>query len=236
MAALENKNHQIIYNATLSGEVYHDLEVFKSAIHEWVYPRYYLDFETIAPAIPLWVGTRPFQQIPFQYSCHIEAENRPLEHVEFLSVDGSDPRRSCALSLIRHLGKAGTIITYNSSFERKCIRDLANDLPDLTIELLNIEKRIVDLLPVVQNNYYHRDQLGSWSIKKVLPMIAPELQYSALTISDGGAAQLAWFNASKEDINSDCYKNLKNDLIQYCRLDALAMFTILKKLSKNNAL
>ena len=227
---LKKPQHRIVHQATISGIPYHDPDGVRTAIKNWHFPRHYLDFETIALPVPAWLGTRPYQQVPFQFSCHTERADGSITHYSFLSVDGSDPRRSCAEALIECVGTAGAIIAYNASFERSCVRGLADALPDLAPELLAIAERFVDLLPVTQAHYYHRDQRGSWSIKKVLPTIAPELDYSDLEVGDGAAAQLAWLEAASPTCTPERRTLIASSLEVYCERDTWAMVVLLKRM------
>lgn len=230
--ALTNAVHERVRLATVSGEAYHDREGAIEATRAWAWPRAYLDFETIGPAVPRWIGVKPFQQIPFQYSCHIESAAGEITHAGFLSIDGGDPRRACAEALVDLLSGArcGSIIAYNAAFERRCVRDLAEAFPDLAQALIEIEAKIVDLLPVTRNCYYHRDQRGSWSIKAVLPTIAPELAYDDLDVKDGGAAQQAWFEAARAETSQARREQLRAGLETYCERDTEAMIVLLRRL------
>ena len=147
-----------------------------------------------------------------------------------MSVDGSDPRRNCAEALIECVGTEGAIIAYTASFERGCVNGLADALPDLASALRDIAARFVDLLPVTQSNYYHRDQKGSWSIKKVLPTIAPDLAYSDLDVGDGAAAQLAWLEAASTDCAIQRREEITAALEAYCERDTWAMVVLLRRL------
>ncbi len=187
--------HRRVHYATSTGKTYHNIDGARAAIAGWAYPRTWLDFETIAFAVPRWIGTRPYQQIPFQFSAHIENADFQIVHHEFLSLDGSDPRRLCAEALVSTLPLVGAVVAYNASFEKRCIIEMANAFPDLEQRLRTIADRLVDLLPVTRANWYHRDQRGSWSIKAVLPTVAPELDYSTLEVKDGGSAQDAYLEA-----------------------------------------
>ena len=227
---LKGARHERIRAATASGEPYHDRAGTLAAVEAWLAPRAYLDFETISPAIPRWVGTRPFQQIPFQYSCHIETGAGDVRHSSFLAIDGKDPRGPLAESLIRDLEGSGSIVAYNAAFERRCVRELAEAFPNLSAPLSDIEGRIVDLLPVTKDHYYHRDQRGSWSIKAVLPTIAPELAYDDLVVKDGGAAQTAWFEAVHPDTSEQRREEIRTQLELYCERDTEAMVILLKRL------
>jgi hypothetical protein len=230
---LTSPQHERIRQATLTGEVFHDLQGAIRDTAPWAWPRAFLDFETIAPAVPRWVGTGPYQQIPFQFSCHIEQETGELAHTGYLSLDGSDPRRGCAEALVKALGgeRCGSVIAYNAAFERRCVLDLAEAFADLAADLRVLAAKIVDLLPVTRSHYYHRNQRGSWSIKAVLPTVAPELAYDDLAVKDGDAAQLAWFEASNPYTDELRREALRSGLEAYCRRDTDAMVVLLKRLT-----
>lgn len=195
------------------------------------YPRYYLDFECIQFAIPVWEGTRPYDQIPFQWSCHVERAELPPDHYEFLDTSGRDPRRAFAESLLELCGEAGPILVYNQAFEKRIIRELADRFPDLGGKLLALNARIVDLLPVVKRNYYHPDMKGSWSLKSVLPCLVPELRYSDLgAVQDGTQAQQAYFDLTSGNLDAAAAERLRHELLAYCRLDTYAMLAIVRNL------
>ena len=227
---LANELHQRIHRATLDDRAFHDVAGATQATAHWAEPLAYLDFETIAFAVPRWIGTRPYQAIPFQFSAHVENASGSLTHHQFLDCSGSDPRRGCAEALIRVLPREGAIIAYNASFERSRIRELASFFSDLTKELMAIAERIVDLLPIARAHYYHRDQRGSWSIKSVLPTLAPELDYGALDVSDGGAAQLAFEEAIDPATSVKRQAALQRALLEYCALDTWAMVVLRARL------
>lgn len=188
------------------------------------YPRYYLDFETIAMAVPRFAHTSPYRtQVPFQWSCHIEMSNGELDHDMFLDVSGDDPRRACAESLVQVLGDHGPIFVYYQQFEKGRISELAELYPDLTAPLLAINTRIIDLLPIARAHYYHPDMQGSWSIKAVLPTIAPDLVYDDLAVSGGMEAQDAYREIIHPQTSEERKVELTQGLRDYCTLDTLAM-------------
>jgi hypothetical protein len=192
------------------------------------YPRFYLDFETIQFAIPRWLGTRPYEQIPFQWSCHIEAESDPLAHAEFLDISGELPLRGCAEALIAALGDRGPILTY-SAFEKTVIRQLATRLPDLHDDLLALIPRLFDLLPLIKGHYYHAQMKGSFSIKAVLPTIAPDLTYDDLDeVQDGIGAQIAYEEAVDPAGSEERRTQLSAALRHYCERDTLAMVRLVQ--------
>ena len=191
------------------------------------YPRYYLDFETINMAVPRWAGTSPYRtQVPFQWSCHIEHSVGELRHEMFLETSGNDPRRSCAEELLGVLGNDGPIFVYYQSFEKSRIAELAELFTDLAPALHAVNDRIVDMYPIAKDNYYHPAMLGSWSIKSVLPTIAPELDYASLTVGNGGDAQVAYLEILHPDTPDERKEQLIHGLREYCTLDTLAMVKI----------
>ncbi|MFM2273690.1 MAG: hypothetical protein RL702_2755 [Pseudomonadota bacterium] len=223
--------HARILAATRNDKPFHDPLGARAAIANWRHPRAFLDFETINPAIPRWIGTRPYQQVPFQFSLHLEGADGMMTHHEFLSADGADPRRPCAEALIAAIPEEATIIAYNAAFEKRVLRDLARDLPDLAGSLLDMERRTVDLLPVAREHWYHRDQRGSWSIKAVLPTLST-LGYDGLEVKDGGNAQQAWLEAADSVCTPERRWALEEALKAYCARDTLAMASVLRALTE----
>ncbi len=189
------------------------------------YPRYFLDFETVAYAIPRWPGTVPYRShIPFQWSCHIQQADGRLQHQMFLDVSGEDPRLGCAQMLLATLGEQGSILVYNQAFEKKCIEELALQFAELAPALRALNKRVVDLLPLTQANYYHPQMMGSWSLKSVLPVVAPDLDYSGLSlVADGGDAQWAYQRLVGGRADEVECAALIQSLRRYCYLDTLAL-------------
>jgi len=227
---LQSEIHRRVCNVTRSGVAELDKSVV-SLLNALPYPRYYLDFECIQFAIPVWSGTKPYQQIPFQFSCHIESQAGQLLHQDFLDVSGMDPRRQFAEALLKVCGLRGPVIVYNQAFEKRIIKELALQFDDLSAALLAINDRVFDLLPVVKNHYYHPDMRGSWSIKKVLPCLVPELSYDALgEVHDGVQVQQAYLQIYEGRLNTAQRSKLVEDMKAYCALDTLAMVKILQRL------
>ena len=227
-----NPKHIRVHRVTVSGQAELDAEATE-AVRNLPYPRYYLDFETIAFAVPIWAGTSPYKQIPFQWSCHIEQSDGSLTHEEFLDTTGNDPRRAFAESLIKAIGIDGPIVVYNAPFEGGRMKELAEAFPDLALQLLAGVNRLFDLLPLARNHYYHPAMKGSWSIKAVLPTIASELDYSNLTVSHGGMAQDAYLDLIGDEMSPEDKAVLQNGLLAYCEQDTLAMVKIARNWSAN---
>lgn len=224
-----NPMHERMRSAINNDECFIDHKGIENEISGWSYPHIWLDFETIAYAIPRWIGTKPYQQIPFQFSAHIECENGNVEHVEALDLNGEDPRPQIAKALSK-LPKAGTVIAWFASFERSRLKELARDFPEYAVALLSLVERTEDLLPITRKNYYHPDQRGSFSIKAVLPTIAPELDYSSLEVKDGGNAQLAYIEASDDNCTDERRSAIAAALKAYCERDTWAMVSIYRGL------
>jgi len=196
------------------------------------YPRYYLDFETIMPALPVWAGTRPYQTLPIQWSCHYESEPGKLDHADFLDLTGEPPMLRLAESMIRALGTAGPVLMY-TAYERTVINGLIERFPDLEAPLQAIVDRLVDLHPPTQQFYYHPAMAGSWSLKAVLPTIAAEMQYSELEgIQEGTAASEGYLEAISPGTSPERKIELKEQLLRYCKFDTEAMVRLVEFLSK----
>ena len=226
-SSITDKTQQRIFRVTCKGEP----EVLDGARQELAaleFPRYYLDFETIGPGVPIWEGTRPYQAIPIQWSCHIEDEDGELRHEEFLDVSGQPPMRALAESLIATVGDFGPILMY-TSFEQKVINGLAEAYPDLAEDLAEISSRLYDLHPIVKANYYHPDMLGSWSIKAVMPTIDAAMDYSTLEgINEGTAASDGFLEAIDPGTDMMRKQELEEQLRRYCKFDTEAMVTIVR--------
>jgi CRISPR/Cas system-associated exonuclease Cas4 (RecB family) len=185
---------------------------------------YFLDFESIQFAVPIWAGTRPYQQNCYQFSLHTLLPSGQLTHEEFLDLSGADPALDFAQALVAGCGQHGAVFVYNAAFEATRIRELAERFPAMADDLLAIKERIVDLLPVARAHYYHPSQEGSWSIKTVLPALVPELGYDALDgVQNAGMATEAYLEAIHPDTTPEHKAQLTAQLLAYCQLDTYAM-------------
>jgi len=197
------------------------------------YPIYHLDFETMNEAKPPFDGTSPYQQIPFQYSLHIEhSPGGKLEHKEFLA-DKLDSERELAEQLCKDIPMHVTSMAYNMTFEKTVLKHLADRFPDLAEHLIDISNNMVDLLiPFKQAYYYDAKQGGSNSIKYVMPALCPEMEeaYHNLPVVHNGGEALTMFPKMIEmnDINKRKYT--RDGMLKYCELDTLSMVNVLNKL------
>ncbi len=186
------------------------------------WPLYYLDFEAWSPALPRYAGTRPYQAIPFQYSLHIQHEpGGAPEHHEFLHEETTDPRPELIEALLSVIGESGSIIVY-SGYERRVLQELASQFSDHELALQAVAARLWDLLPIIQQHYYHPDFRGSFSIKSVLPALLPREGWSELDITGGMSAVIEYERAIME--RDDAIRDHLFDALRaYCAQDTLAM-------------
>jgi hypothetical protein len=214
--------------ATASGEPFVDLPRLKDWMASLQYPLHLVDFECFQPAIPIYPGTRPYQQLPFQFSVHrIETTGGPARHESFLAEAGPDPRPEFIAALLRAVGDTGTVLAYNRDFEVGRLKDLARDYPAFREEIQQLIDRVGDLmLPFEKKWYYAPGMQGSHSIKSVLPALVPGLHYDALAIADGQAAAES-FEALFHIDDPTLIQKIRQDLLAYCTLDTSAMVAIL---------
>lgn len=228
-----NDNQKIQRDCEISGKPHIEKKAIRQFLNTLQYPLYYLDFETFSSAIPPFKGTRPYQQIPFQFSLHVvEKENAAPEHYSFLADGTGDPRAEFLFSLKNVLGDSGSIVVYNQSFEKGILRDLSTAFPGLDGWVENIFDRTVDLLkPFRSIHYYHSRQKGSASIKNVLPVLTGT-SYDHLDISDGMDASLAFLDIVSNKVTEKEEIKIKEGLEKYCALDTEGMIWIVDKLKE----
>ncbi|MDZ7736889.1 MAG: DUF2779 domain-containing protein [Gammaproteobacteria bacterium] len=227
---LTNTNHQRVHRVTLNGapELLPDA---KAELEALPYPRYYLDFESLGVPIPIWLGMRPYEAVPIQYSLHIEHADSRLDHHEFLDTSGEPPFRALAEDLMASAGTVGPIFVY-SSYEKQMLNQLIKYCPEWAGPLEALIERLYDLLPLVRANYYHPAMRGSWSIKAVLPTIAPELAYETLgDVSHGNAAQGAYLQLISGELEKEQRERIESALRRYCSHDTLAMVRLVEYLN-----
>ncbi|MEX2497116.1 MAG: DUF2779 domain-containing protein [Woeseia sp.] len=225
-----------IYRVTCAGtpEI---LPGAREALAALGYPRYFLDFETVGPAIPIWEGTRPYQAIPVQWSIHVDDGHGDgslgrMKHAEFLDLSGEPPMRLLAEKMIDALGNAGPVFMY-TNYELGVIKNLIDWCPDLKERLQAIIDRLFDLANLLQAFYYHPRMAGSWSIKAAAPAIAPQMDYAMLDgINEGTGASEGFLEAIRADTKPDRKALLEQQLLRYCRFDTEAMVEIVHFLER----
>jgi len=204
------------------------------ALAQFASPLAFLDFETVSLAIPRWPGCRPWQQVPVQFSAHVEERGRRggLVHHEWIAEGPGDPRPALAEALVEACAGARKVVAYHASFERECLKQLREAVPRFAKELERIEKRLVDLLPVIRRHVYHPDFGGGFSIKKTLPALVPGLSYADLRVQDGEVATVELQRLMLEGDRTPPAERaaLREALLRYCERDTWAMVKLLEQL------
>lgn len=226
-----NENQRLQVESERTGFTHIEAAPIKEFTHALNFPLYFLDFETIGPAVPIYDGSRPYQQMVFQYSLHVKNTPRAeIDHFEYLANPEEDPRVGFVEQLIEDCGLEGDILVYNIGFERGKLNDLIDVFPQYSVEISNIIERLKDLMiPFQQKWYYTPEMKGSYSIKYVLPALVPELSYNSLDIKEGGTASNTFLSMVNGTFTGDTNK-VRGQLKEYCKMDTFAMVKILEKL------
>jgi hypothetical protein len=210
-----------------SGQTHVEREPIRAWLDGLEYPLHCFDFETMNPAVPFFDGTRPYQQIPFQFSLHIlEKEGAVPHHVEFLAESPGDPRPAL-LEALSAIGPTGMILAYNMGFERRILRELAEDFPSQSTFLSDLDGRFQDLITPFNNFwYYNADQRGSCSLKYMLPVMTGTT-YEGMEISEGGQAMREYVRVVYGDVSTEDKERVLGALGEYCQQDTKALLDIL---------
>ncbi|MBU6141832.1 DUF2779 domain-containing protein [Patescibacteria group bacterium] len=203
-------------------------------LEKLAYPLYFIDYETFPSAIPLFDGFSPYQQIPFQFSLYTQdAPGGELKHSEFLYEQQADPSGAFAAAMQEMIGPKGSVIVWSKKFECTINKQIAERVPEAKAFLDDVNARVYDLMDAFSKQHYvHKDFKGSTSIKKVLPVMAPELSYKELAIREGGAAASSWIKLVGTALTPPEKEKLKEDMLAYCKMDTWAMVRILQELEK----
>ncbi len=229
---LLNKKQRQQVEATIKKQNTIDKKKIREFLQTLSYPLYFLDFETFTSAIPLYDGVKPYQHLPFQYSLHYQKKKGgKLFHTEFLAKPGIDPRKPLLENLLTDIPEDVCILTYNMTFEKGVLTELAVRYPKHKQIIDKWTENILDLMaPFRQRVVYYWKFKGSYSIKNVLPVLVPELSYEELEIADGGAAMDAYHQMCAAKDKPEALAQIQKNLLAYCKLDTLAMVRILDHL------
>ncbi len=202
----------------------------KTFVKNWQWPLYFLDFETLAPAVPRYAGCRPYSEIPFQFSCHVwPTPKSEVDHIEYLHLTKEDPRLAIADALVKGIGDTGSVVAYNMSVEKNILLKLSELFPKYRSKLKSIAERLVDPLPVFRNHVYDPNFNGSFSIKDVAPvLVGATYGYGQLEVSDGMYARAMAEAIICGKISGKESEQLKQALLEYCRQDTIAMVALTK--------
>jgi hypothetical protein len=217
--------------AVRQGSIVVERDELVSALATLARPVAHLDFETVQPAIPLWPGCRPYDQIPVQLSCHVVGADGATTHHEWLFDGTGDPRAEAAGAILAACSGARTVTAYYAPFEQKCIELVAEACPSDAPALLRIAGALVDLLPIVREHVYHPEFGGSFSLKRVLPALVPEMTYDGLEIAEGGTAQVRLARLLFDtNVSETERREIRDALLRYCKLDTDAMVALERRL------
>ena len=218
--------------AYTSGETMIKKDAIAGELRKLKFPLYFIDYETHPSAIPVFEHYSPYDHIPFQYSLHIARVpgEEPI-HREFLHIALEDPSELFVRSLQEDIGPIGSIIVWNKTFESGINEALAHRLSDVQGFIADLNDRIYDLKEIFFKQYYvHKNLWGKVSIKNVLPVLAPQLNYSSLDIQEGGTASITWSKIVSGRLSEEECNQLCAALKKYCGMDSYAMYTIWRAL------
>lgn len=224
-----SEKQKLVLTAAQSGEAQIDVAGIREALMEYQYPLYFFDFETCASAIPMLDGLSPHKHFPVQYSLHILHEDGELEHKEFLQREEQLPFNLIE-EMENHIGGTGSIVSWHASFEKTQNRNMAEWYPGKAAFLNDVNDRMVDLEDIFKEMYVDARFGGSSSIKKVLPVLCPELSYEGMAVNNGAAAMDAWIKMLSSSGSEQ--QQISKNLMKYCELDTFAMVGIYRFLRK----
>ena len=228
-----SRQQQIQKECVMTGDVHVEKEEIRQFLNRLKYPLYYLDLETFGPAIPIFDGTRPYQDIPFQFSLHVvESEGSEPIHYSFLAEGRNDPRPQILRELQRLLGSEGSIVAYNAGFEEGVLKESVEAFREYTDWLDGILTRMVDLLfPFTSFHYYNASQKDTASLKKVLPAVTGK-GYEEVAIGAGVDASIAYGRIMCSNATEDEIAQVRADLLKYCKLDTEGRIWVVDKLKE----
>jgi hypothetical protein len=205
-----------------------DLPAIQAALAALEYPLTFLDYETFGPAIPLFPGYRPYEQVVFQYSLYVvHSPSGEPRHEACLITEQTDPEPQLVEHLLQHLSPQGSVVVWNQRFERRCNENLARHCPNQAEALLGINDRLFDLMrPFSDGAYVEAGFRGSASLKAVLPVLYPQLDYGDLQIKDGQEAMLTWYWLQQGKVSEEDHDSFRSAMLDYCQRDTYGMVAI----------
>lgn len=208
-----------------TNEPFYDLHTAHTLLKTWIYPISYFDIEAVSYPIPRYNNSRPYQDLPFQFSCHIQrSPESELEHYEFLFDEDSDPREAFINEMLKVLPSSGSIVVYHQTYEITKLKEFTKDFPQYAASINALLPRIVDLKKVIEESIYHPEFLGSYSIKKVAPvLLGQSVSYDHLAVGDGLEAVCKFQELVQLPHHDPCRVYIRNSLLDYCKQDTLLM-------------
>jgi hypothetical protein len=229
---IKKENYLRHIEAVRSGKRKIDHEAIRDELKKIKYPIYFLDYETYSQAVPPFDGYRPYEQMAFQYSLDVlDSPDGKLRHFEYLCREPGDPGVSLARTLSQAIGPEGTVISWFKSFEAGRNKEMGERYPEYREFFESVNKRMFDLMDIFKNGYFvDKGFMASASLKKVMPIVVPELSYKDLAIQEGGTASNSWPKLFDKNLSKAEREKIYRDMLAYCQLDTLAMVEILKVL------
>ena len=224
-----NERQQRQVQSVMKGGPIIDKHRIAEMLSDLIFPLYFIDYETAMSAVPKIIGTKPWQQIPFQFSIHILEKDGTLEHEEFVS-DTFSEIKDVPYKVCNSIGKSGSVISWHAQFEKGRNEEMMEMYSQYSEQIKNINERMFDLEDVFKEAYTDGEFCGSASIKKVLPILCPHLSYGSLQVQDGTQAMEQWFKMTSEEIEEEEKSSIKNNLLEYCKMDTFAMVEIYRTL------
>lgn len=220
-----------VRNAVVTGEPYMDTAL-KEQIDSLVYPIHFIDFEAFNPALPVYPNSRPYEVFPFQWSLHMLDEVGTLSHYSHLSEGNEDPSLEFIETLLASVNQTGSVVVY-SNYEKTRLEKLADRFSSLRPAIYQLIERIFDLYLAISKNYYHPDFGGSFALKSVVPVLAPDLSYDELEVKEGSHAALVFSNIVSGSISGQEREKAMDALLQYCKVDTEGLVRIVSSFKKN---
>ena len=217
--------------SVIEGKPLIDGEKIKNMLEDLVFPLYFFDYEAASSAVPKIIGTKPWQQIPFQYSLHIVNADNTRTHKEYLNETLSGAEKILH-SLCEAVGDVGSVVSWHASYEKTMNREMAKKYPKYAKKLQDINERMFDLEDIFKEAYTDAAFCGSTSIKKVLPILCPHLSYKNLEVQDGTQAMEQWFTMVDKDTDKKTAATIKQNLLEYCKLDTFAMVELYNAIAR----
>ena len=208
-----------------------------AALEQLKPPLAFLDFESVALAIPRWPGNKPWQAVVAQFSCHVQEVDGTVTHHEWIADGPEDPRPELVRQMIRACEGTNAIAVYNVGFERGRIKEMTQAFPEFADALTNINNKLVDLLPIVRNHVYHPDFGGRFGLKYVLPVLVPELSYDEMEVAEGQAASsaLARLMFGGDVLSLKDRERVRQNLLEYCKMDTWGLVRLFEYLKDSTA-
>ncbi len=227
-----NEKQQIQIKSHIDKDIYINKKAISDFLARLKYPVYFLDFETINPAVPVYDNSRPYEDIPFQYVLYLlkDKDSEP-KLFKYLSKTKKDPRKDILSNLSNIINREGSVVAYFAAFEKRVISKAVEAYPEYKEWFNSIEESFLDLYEPFRDYYYYNPaQQGSNSLKMVLPAITGK-GYQDLDISNGAVASISYFNTTLKD-SSDAKERdrLYKALEEYCSLDTKGMIDIVEGL------